>query len=126
MRSIRHFASDDLLAVLNQNRLMAIFENDIVLRVAFPLLFLDFFVKLVARILGFPIAKWHTDFVQESTINVTAVFSRANVLVFSNEDEILLPSPLLQEVFEGFSHHRFSGGARRGADPVQIVEIPLN
>ncbi|MGY2939563.1 hypothetical protein ACVWZ6_009165 [Bradyrhizobium sp. GM6.1] len=72
------------------------FENDIVLRITLPLLFLYSLVKLVAGILGFPITKWHTDFVQECTINVTAVFSRANVLVFSNEDEILLPSPLLQ------------------------------
>ncbi len=63
MRGIRHLASDDLLAVPNQDRLIAVFENYIILRITLRF-FLYFFVKLVPRILGFPITKWHTDFVQ--------------------------------------------------------------
>jgi len=49
-------AAHHLLLVLDQDRVVGVFEDDVVLRVALAELFLDLFVEVVFLVLGFPIA----------------------------------------------------------------------
>lgn len=43
-----------------------------------------------------------------SRVAPRSLLSGADVLVLSNEDKVLLAPPLLEQVFEGLSHHRFT------------------
>ncbi|MGY4356257.1 hypothetical protein ACVW0J_002750 [Bradyrhizobium sp. i1.7.7] len=73
------------MSILDQNGLTAVFEYNVVLRIAFAFLLLNFFVELVVGVLGFPVAEGHADFMKERAVNVTAVLRRRDVLVLCYE-----------------------------------------
>ena len=71
-----HLAADDLVAVLDQHRLGAVLEDDVVLRVATLELVRDLGVEVVLFVLGFPVAERQAQFVHQRAVDVTALPGR--------------------------------------------------
>ena len=98
--AVGHAATHHRLAVLDQHRLSAVLEDDIVLRVALAQLLVDFDVEIVVLVLGLPIAERHPQIMEDRTVRPDAVLLRRGELILRNEDEVFLPRPGLQQVLE--------------------------
>jgi hypothetical protein len=100
--------------------LRAVLEDDVVLGVTALELERDFFVEVVLRILGFPVAKGHSEFVQQCAVDETCVLRRAVEFVLGDEGQVVLAAPAFQQVLERFAHHGFTV---RAANLLQAVEF---
>ena len=85
--------ADDFLPVLDQDRRAGILEYDVVLRIAAPLLLVDFLVEIVFFVLGFPIAEGHAKRIKQRAVDVALFLGGRLEAVFGNEDKIMLTSP---------------------------------
>jgi len=106
--------------MLDQHRLRAVLEDDVVLRIATLELERDLGVDVVLRILGFPVAEGHAQLVEQCAVDEARVVGGAVELVFGDEHEVVLLAPALEQVLEGFANDRF---AVRSADLLQSVEF---
>ena len=117
---VRHVAAQDFVFVLHQNGSHIVGKDDVVLRIAFFEFLADLFVEVVARVLGFPVAQRHTQFVQQRAIHGDVAFGGGLERVFGQKHQALLFAPGLEQVLEGFAH---DGLARTPADLFDEVEL---
>jgi len=109
--------------VLVQHGLGAVLEHDVVLRVAAAEFGGDLGVEVVAVVLGFPVAEWHAQFVQQGAVYVAAVAGLGVEFVLGHEHEVVLAAPALEQVLERLAHHRFAAAAADFLEPVEVGEV---
>ena len=103
-----HRRASDLDAVLNQHGEFGVLEDDVVGRVPLSSLRCDLEGEIVIGILGLPIAERHAQRVQQRAVDINAITSRGNDVVFRDEGQIEAPPPALEEVLERLAQHAFA------------------
>lgn len=121
-----HRATDHFPAVLDQHRLARIFEDDVVLRIAALELQLDLGVEVVALVLGFPVAEWQAQAVQQRAVHVAAFPGGRFDFVFGNEGEVVRAAPVLQQILECLAYHALAVRATDLAQPREFGEVVLD
>ncbi|XHC15892.1 hypothetical protein ABWH87_00830 [Oceaniradius stylonematis] len=121
-----HPASERFLPVLPEHGRFRVLKDDVVLRVALCQLLSDFFVEVVAGVLGLPIAKRDAKAVQDRTVGADGRVLRCIVLQLGKEDQIILSRPSLQKVFECFAYRLLIDRAGIFLDPVKFIQKGLD
>ncbi len=74
-----------------------------------------------SRVLRFPVAEGHAQFVQQRAVDEARVLGGGcRACIFGEKTRSWLPAPALEQVAEGAAHHAF---AVRAAHPLQPVEL---
>ena len=94
--------------MLDQHGLGAVFEDDVVLRVAALELVADLVVEVVVRVLGLPVAEGHAQFVQQRAIDECLSLVALSMLVLGDETQVVLPAPALEQILERLAHDGFA------------------
>ena len=116
-------ATEHQLAILDEDSLAGILEDDVVLRIAGPELLLDFLVEVVVLVLRLPIAERHAQRMDEGAIHANRLLPVRQNLVFRQKDQVLLPRVALQKILERLAHDALGRDPRNTAQTVQFGQI---